>query len=201
MKRLLLVSLCMSLATKTLLAQQGSYDIGLSYGFYKAPNYKQAVNKTFMAADFDYHLLKRWTISTGFLAGQFAYFEDWRNNSFDYNEYTNAKGYESHAYLTASYSLIHKRRIKLQAGTGVGLFTQRLKYPFQAPSSYGGPSMPGGTIFTAETSFSIAEIPLKIECFYMLNAWVGAGLRTGTYIQFTRPLSGSYIGPQIRVRL
>lgn len=85
MNRLVLFLLCFGLATKTLLAQQGRYDIAVSYGFYQAPNYEHAVNKPFLAADFDYHIVKRWTISTGFLSGQFLYFEDWRSNAFDYN--------------------------------------------------------------------------------------------------------------------
>lgn len=201
MKRLFLVLLCIGLRTEILLAQQGKYDIALSYGFYQTPEYKHARSKYFLAADFDYHILERWTLSTGFLSGQFAYFEDWRNNAFDYNEYTNAKGYESHTYLTGSYSLLHHSKLSIQVGTGLSLFTQRLKYPFAAPSSYGGPSMPGGTIFTAETSFSIVEIPFKLETYYLLTHRVGLGVRVGTFLQFNRPVSGTYFGPQLRMRL
>lgn len=152
-----------------------------------------------MAADFDYHIVKRWTISTGFLSGQFLYFEDWRSNAFDYNDYTNAEGYESHAYLTGSYSLVHNQKFSLQAGTGVGLYTQRLKYTYAAPSSWSGPrDLP---YFTAEESFSIVEVPVKIEAYYMVASRVGLGLRAGTFLQPNRPLSGSYVGPQVRVRL
>lgn len=201
MKRVLLAWLCISLATKPLFAQQGNYDIAVSYGFYKAPSYKQVVNKTFLAADFDYHISKRWTISSGFVGGQFAYFEDWRSNAFTYESATNAKGYESHLYLTLLYSILQSNKLSIQVGSGAGLFTQRLKYPYAAPSSGGAPSQYGGQVFTAEESFSLFELPLRIDGFYMLNRRVGAGLKAGAFLQLNRPVSGIYLGPQLRVRL
>jgi hypothetical protein len=141
------------------------------------------------------------------LSGQFAYFEEWRSNIFDYKDYTNAKGYEAHIYFTGSYSIIQKKKFLLQAGSGIGIFTQRLKYTYREPSSggsprgNGSPEGNGSDTFIAEESFSIAEIPLKIEGIYMVGTWLGLGVKAGTFIQFGRSLSGTYVGPQLRVRL
>lgn len=201
MNRLLLFLLCFSLGIKPLFAQKGNYDIAVSYGFYKAPTYTQAVNKSFLAADFDYKLLKQWTISTGFLNGQFAYFEDWRSNAYTYESSTNAKGYDSHIYLTLLYSIIQTNKISIKVGSGIGLFTQRLKYPYSAPSSGGAPSQSGGEIFTAEESFSLFELPIIFDGSFMLNRHIEVGLKAGTFLQFNRPLSGTYLGPQLKVRL
>ena len=207
MKGLFLLWLSLGLGVQTLLAQGNRYDIALSGGFYQAPKYTHATNRPFLAADFDYHIWKRWTISTGFLNGQFAYFEDWRSDTFDYQDYTNAKGYESHVYFTGSYSAIQKKKFLLQAGFGIGIFTQRLKYTYREPSSggsprgNGSPEGNGSDTFIAEESFSIAEIPLKIESIYKLGTRIGLGVKMGTYIQFNRPLAGTYIGPQMRVSL
>ena len=204
MNKVMILTAMLFISNRHVSAQQSKYDIALSSGFYQAPNYQHAVNRPFLAADFDYHLLKRWTISTGFLSGQFAYFEDWRSNMVIYTNYTNAKGYESHMYLTASYSVVCTSNFLVQCGSGMGLFTQRLKYPFREPSSGGSPrgsSGYGADIFTAEESYSIAEVPFKIEGFYMLGTRIGLGVRAGTYIQFNRPLAGTYLGPQVRIRL
>lgn len=199
MKRLLLICLYIGLGAETLLAQENRYDVALSTGFYSAPNYVHATGKSFLAADFDYHLQKRWTISTGFLSGQFIYFDDWRSNTASYDDYTNAKGYEAHFYFTAAYSVIRTSKFSIQIGSGIGLFTQRLKYPYAAPSSYYGPrNLP---FFTAEESFSVVEIPFKLEAFYMLGRRVGLGIRVGTFLQLSRPLSDTYLGPQLRVRI
>jgi hypothetical protein len=199
MKRLIFILLLDSFIINKTIAQIGKYDIAISYGFYTAPNYKNSVSKDFFAADFDYHLTKKWTISSGLLSGRFAYFEDWRSNYFSYDEYTNATGYASHYYLALSRSVSYDNRLFLQMGAGVGLFTERLKYTFEAPTSTGTPR--GISIFTAEESFSAFEIPIRVEGFYMLGTRIGVGIKAGTFIQKISTLSGTYIGPQIRVRL
>lgn len=202
MNKVLILVTLLIVSSRYVSAQQYRYDVALSAGFYQAPDYKRAQSKQFLAADFDYHLSERWTISSGFMSGQFAYYEDYRNNITWYGDpYRNADGYESHTYLTAGYSLIHNRKFYIQLGTGVGLFTQRLKYPYQEPSSGGSPRGYGGNIFTAEESFTIVELPLKVEGFYMLGTRVGLGVRAGTFVQIGRPLAGTYIGPQVRIRL
>ncbi|QMW05446.1 hypothetical protein [Spirosoma foliorum] len=201
MNKLILIWFCLCIGTKTLFAQQGKYDIAVSYGFYQAPMYKQAVNKNFFAADFDYYIAKRWAISSGFLSGQFAYYEDYRSNAYSNDDYTNAKGYESHAYLTASYSVIHGKRFSVQIGAGIGLFTQRLKFPYRAAGANLEASHYGEQIFTGEESFSIVEIPLKLEAYYRLGTRFGLGIKAGTFLQLGRPLAASYFGPQLRVRL
>ncbi|MBC3795333.1 hypothetical protein [Spirosoma utsteinense] len=201
MKRLLLIWVCIGLGAKTLFAQESKYDVALSTGFYSAPNYTHITGKQFLSADFDYHLQNRWTISTGLLSGQFAYFEDWRSNAFSYDDYTNAKGYESHFSLTAAYSVIKTDKFRVQVGSGIGLFTQRLKYPYRAASGNLAPNQYGEQIFTTEESFSLVEIPIKVEAYYLLGRRVGVGARAGTFLQANRSLSIFYFGPQLRVRL
>lgn len=207
MKGLCLIWLYFGVGVTMLLAQDRKYDVALSAGFYQSPRYTHAVAKPFLAADFDYHLGKRWIISTGFLSGQFAYFEDWRSNMFSYDEYTNAKGYDAHIRFTASYSILRTNRFSVQVGSGLGLFTQRLKYAYREPASGGSPrgnetpTNNGIKSFTAEESFSISELPIKVEGFYWLGARIGLGLSAGTYLHFGRSLTGTYVGPQLRVRL
>ena len=199
MKGILLVGLY--LISITLFAQTERYDIALSGGIYQAPAYQHTTNKLFLSADFNYHAWNRWTISAGFLNGQYAYFDDYRSNAFSYDDYTNAKGYESHIYVTASYSILHTSRFSIQVGSGFGQFTQRLKFPFYAPSSYGSPGIPAGTLFLAEVSSTAFEIPLKVEVSYQANNWMSVGLKAGAFLPIKRSLLGAYVGPQVHIYL
>ena len=201
MKVIFLICLLLCLCTETLFAQENRYDVAVSGGFYLAPNYENAVSKTFMAADFNYLLSKKWTFTSGFLSGRFTYFEDWRSNTFSYDDHTNAEGYESHFYFTAAYSVIHTNQFLVQVGSGIGLFTQRLKYSYREPSSGGSPRGYGGNIFIAEESYSVPELPIRIEGSYRLGRWISVGLKGGTFLHKGPSLIGTYIGPQLRIHL
>ncbi len=201
MKGLLLIWLSLGVGVEQLQAQENHYEVTLSSGFYQAPKYEHVTRQLFLGADFNYHIQKRWMLTIGFVNGQFTYFDDYRSNVFSYDDHTNAKGRESHLYLTAAYSIVHTSQFVVQIGLGLGQLTQRLSFPFQAPTSYGSPGLPGGTIFMAELSHHAVEVPLKFDAFYRLNKRIGLGLRAGAFLQFNRPLLGAYIGPQLRVRL
>ena len=196
--------LCLALhigSVATISAQQPKYEVGLSYGFYKAPDYKQAVNKPYLGADFDYAISDRWTVSSGFMSGKFAYFEDWLSNAYRYDSYTNADGYESHATFSVLYSVIRSNKFLLKVGSGIGLFTQRLKYPYASPSSGGAPSQVGGDVFISEESKSYVELPVKVVGYYQVIPRIGVGFKAGLYVLSTGNTAGLHVGPQIRIGL
>lgn len=182
------------------LGQQSRYDIALSYGLYVAPTLKQSHFKDYMAADFSYRLTERWVIGSGFTAGQFDYYEDIRSNAAtELTKYTtgstNARGYDAHIYALIKYSLINSTRFHLLAGAGIGLLTQRLKYPYRQPCSS------GCGVFIGEESSTRIELPIQGEAYYMVNSKIGVGVTAGGFINSTLSNMGIHLGPQIRVSL
>lgn len=180
--------------------QQKRYDIALSYGLYTAPTLKQSHFRDYMAADFNYQLTNRWIIGSGFTAGRFDYYEDVRSNAdTELTKYTtastNARGYDAHMYALVKYSLINSSRFHLLAGAGIGLLTQRLKYPYRQPCSS------GCVVFIGEESSTKIELPIKAEAYYLVNDKIGVGVTAGGFVNSTLSNTGIHFGPQIRVSL
>jgi len=190
MRLSLLMLLC--LGPLAVLAQEKAYDIALSYGAYTSPSFKQNTARNYFSADFDYHLSKRWTVSSGFMTGQFNYYDaNHANTPIGSSTVTNARGFQLHGYAMAKYSLISTNRFAFQVGVGAGFFNQRLEYPYQdAQSSY-----------ITQSSFTDLAFPVSVEAYYLVNRKVGIGIKAGGYIEPDFPIVGAHIGPQIRVRL
>lgn len=198
MKAILLI-LCYAVFG-TAWAQQKQYTIALSYGFYAAPDVDQGQSKNYLSASFDYQLSPRWTIGSGFTAGQFNYYEDALSNTDDLStKYatatTNARAFDSRAYALVKYSIIKTSRFHLQAGTGIGVLTQRLKYPYREPCSS------GCAVFIAEQSSTTLELPITVEAFYFVTDRISLGLTTGAFINPTVSNPGFHAGPQFRISL
>jgi hypothetical protein len=176
--------------------QQSSYDIAVSLGAYNSPSFKQADGKKYFSADFDYHLPRRFTISSGFKIGRFAYYDDVRSNDptsvWGANN-TNAQGEELHAYAMVKYMLVNLNGFTLQAGTGIGLLNQKLEYPFT--------NTPGIGSFTEQASFTDLEFPVSLEGYYLFRNRFGVGFKAGGFVEPDFPIVGIYIGPQLRIRL
>ena len=181
-------------------AQQRMYDVIVNYGAYESPNLKNNHYKDFFSVDFDYHLSKRWTLGSGFLSGQFRYYEDVRSNNpestiLSADGSTNGRGYDFHAYGVSKYSVVNNTHFCLQAGLGVGIVIRRLKFPYREPSSS------GGATFVGEYSTASIEFPINVEAYYVLSKRIGFGLKSGCFIKTDFSISSVYVGPQIRVKL
>lgn len=177
-------------------AQQRSYDIAVSYGVYNSPDFKNSNPKKYFSADFDYHLSRRLTISSGFKIGRFAYYDDVRSNdplSVITIDNTNALGEELHAYALVKYKIVEVKGFALQTGVGVGLLNQQLDYPY----SYN----PGISSSTQSASFTDLEFPVSLEGYYLFRNRLGIGFKAGGFIEPDFPIVGIYIGPQLRIRL
>ena len=195
-----ILSLLMSVVCFSASAQQNRYSIALSYGLYMAPTLKQSRFRDHIAADFNYQLTARWTIASGITAGQFDYYEDVRSNAdTELTKYTtastNARGYDSHVYALIKYKLINSNRFNLLTGVGIGLLTQRLKYPYRQPCSS------GCMVFIGEESTTMLELPIKAEAYYLFNDKIGIGITAGGFMNGTLSNTGIHFGPQIRVNL
>jgi len=190
---------CLCLVPLMSLAQEKTYDVAVSYGAYTSPSFKQHKAREYFAADFDYHLAGRWTISSGFMTGRFDYFDDIRSNDpmslFNPQDGTNARGYQLYGYGMAKYSLIRTGGFTLQAGAGIGFFNQRLEYPYRVNNST------GGATYYAQSSFTDLALPVSLEAYCIISQRVGIGLKTGGYIEPDFPVVGLHIGPQLRIRL
>lgn len=193
MKTLLWIWLC--LGPMLVMAQEKAYDIALSYGAYTSPSFNQHSHRDYFSADFEYHLSKRWTVSSGLMMGYFNYYDNTRSNNpggviFN-RDNTNARATELHGYAMAKYSLINSKQFTLQVGVGAGFFNQSLEYPYQDAQG-------GGIRYT---SFTDLAFPLSLEAFYLFSNRLGVGLKAGGYIEPDFPLVGTHIGPQLRLRL
>jgi hypothetical protein len=191
-------STLLCITSLSVFAQQKTYDVAISYGAYNSPSFDQNRTKDYFAADFDYHLSKRWTVSSGFMTGRFNYYDNTRSNAptaiLYTNDNTNARGYELHGYAMAKYSVVNTSQFTLQIGIGAGFFNQRLQYPFRDDSG-------AGAIYLTNSSFTDLEFPVSLEAYYLLGSRVGIGVRAGGYIEPDFPIVGTHVGPQIRVRL
>ncbi|MBC3789300.1 hypothetical protein [Spirosoma utsteinense] len=181
-------------------AQHKLYDVALSYGIYSAPTLKQSHSKDYFLVDFSYHLTKRWILTSGFTSGQFNYYDDIRSNAdTEVTKYTtantNARGYDFHTYAVIKYNIIALSRFRLQAGAGIGMLTQRLKYPYRQPCSS------GCAVFIGEESSTVLEFPVRAEVYYLLTNWIGLGVTAGGFINPTSSNTGIHFGPQIRLNL
>ena len=187
MKTLLLTLLC--IAPLAVLAQTKTYDVAISYGGYTTPVFKQSQFKGYFSADFDYHLTNRWTISSGFMKGEFGYYDDipLKLANGTYSDKPNSTGFDLHGYAMAKYSLVATPRFTLQAGAGVGFFTGRLAYIYEG-NNY-------------EASFANIEFPISLEGYYLISGKIGLGLKAGCFAQPDFPIRGLHFGPQIRIRL
>lgn len=178
------------------MAQEKTYDIAVSYGAYASPilyhsqlRYPGQV-KNYFSADFDYHLTKRWTISSGVMSGTFGYYDSFpvklANGTYSDSDEPNSQGFDFHGYAMAKYALVATPRFNLQLATGIGFYTQRLEYPYEGN--------------TYEASYAADfEVPISVEGFYMVAGRVGFGLKAGCFIQ--PEVRGIHIGPQLRIRL
>ena len=177
-------------------AQQRSYDIGVSYGIYNSPSFKNSNARKYFSADFDYHLSTHLTVSSGFKLGRFAYYDDIRSNepaSVWRADNTNALGEELHAYAMAKYRFIEWKGFSVQAGAGIGLLNQQLDYPYS--------HNPGISSTTEKASFTDIEFPVSLEAYYLFRKRFGIGFKAGGFIEPDFPIVGIYIGPQLRIRL
>lgn len=197
--KLVLLTLFFIIST-SVLAQQKSYDVAFSYGIYTAPSLKQSHFKEYLLSDFSYRLTKRWTITSGFIAGQFNYYDDIRSNAdSEVTKYTtantNARGYDLHTYALAKYTLVSSKRFFIQTGAGLGMLTQRLKYPYREPCSS------GCAVFIGEKSTTSLEFPIKAEANYLLTDRISLGVITGGFINSVSSNAGFHFGPQVRIGL
>ena len=197
MKTILFTILCISPLVG--LPQVKTYEAALSYGAFTSPSFKHQKAQNYFSADFDYHLSGRWTVSSGFMTGQFSYFDDIRSNDPIGIVYpqdgTNARGYQLYGYGMAKYSIVKTEAFVLQVGAGIGFFNQRLEYPYRETYST------GSSIYFAQSSFTDLALPISLEAYYLFNKRIGVGLKVGGYIEPDFPLVGAHIGPQVRVRL
>lgn len=195
----LLTYLLLILSTQWVKAQYKSYDLSASYTFYNPGVFSRIKEIRSYSADFYYHIDKNFTILSGYHQGNFLYFDDVRTNVFpepsEGPNATNGEGYQSHVYLGALYSIYRGAKINIDAGVGLGVFNQRLVYPYQGPSTNAG-----GRIISGE-SFSKLTIPFTATLYYLYNEKVGIGLKVGSYMIPNQGLLGTHIGPQIRCRL
>ena len=182
------------------LAQQNKYAIEIGYGKYSAANLKQKKSKDYYLANFSYAINNYWTVTSGFTAGQFNYYDDVHSNADTEitkytTETTNARGYDFHSYAIIKYNILSKKSLSAQIGLGIGMLTQRLKYPYRQPCSS------GCEVFIGEVSSTTIEIPVGVELHYSLNNTIGFGMTVGSFINSKFSVVGGHIGPQIRVKL
>lgn len=192
MKILLLTLFCV--VSVSVMAQNKTYDIALSYGAYNSPSlyqnqfYDSRNTKHYFSANFDYHLTNRWTISSGFMSGKFSYYDGFPvklANGTSTDE-PNSRGFDLYGYALAKYAVVAKPRFSLQVGVGVGFHSQRLEYAYEG--------------YTYEAAYAADfEVPISIEGYYLVSGKIGFGLKAGCFAQ--PDIRGVHIGPQIRLRL
>ncbi|MFD2937381.1 hypothetical protein [Spirosoma flavum] len=177
----------LSLLSFSLQAQQKSYDIAISYGRYVTPILYQSQVKTYLSADFEYHLTNRWSISSGLMKGTFGYYDGFptKRSNGTYMEVPNSEGADYQGYVLAKYALVANPRFRLQLGAGVGYYVQHLSFACES-NLY-------------ESTNADVSLPISIEGYYFVIRGVGLGIKAGCYVQ--PAIWGIHIGPQIRIRL
>ena len=74
------------------------------------------------------------------------------------------------------YLLINKKHFEFKVGTGMGLFTQRLKFPYEEASS-----STSNALITGEKSSTSIEFPIVIEPSFSISKRIGIGIRSGIF--------------------
>ncbi|MVM38996.1 hypothetical protein GO730_18005 [Spirosoma sp. HMF3257] len=191
MKALLLTLLWVT--PLSVLAQKKTYELTFSYGGYSSPSFKKNQLRDYVSADMGYRLTNRLTVTAGFMAGKFDYYDDIPTipTGLIYAQFIyildnpNARGTERHGYAMAKYALIATNKFNLQLGAGAGILNQRLDYSYRNE--------------WYQASFTQLEFPISLEGYYLLANRIGFGVKAGGFVQPAFPLLGVHIGPQIRV--
>ena len=167
--------------------QEKSLTVSFGAGFFTSPYYKNDDASGFYMADFDYHIKKRHVLSANYNAGGHNYQDNERSNIAAGTNLINSKAeYRTFSFLY-QYKILNKGKISAYVGTGAGIMTQILEYPYNDGTNYS----------YRQSSWTDLVFPVRGEFNYQLTRKVSIGILGGFYIHPDFPILGYHGGMQV----
>jgi hypothetical protein len=167
-------------------------DLTLSFvgGKLASPFYKANRSGRFFGVDFDYSLARRHTLSVNYTDGVHRYYDN--VHTAGPAVMVNADGTNAEAtYHTFSvlykYSVLRTPSFSGSVGTGAGLMTHSLRYPFST----------GTSAYYQQTVWTELVFPVRLEVDYHLSKSLKAGVIGGFFIQPDFPVLAYHVGPRL----
>ena len=189
--KIFILSCFIALTTTNLFSQdKKDLTISLGTGIYNSPYYTNAKSRPFYNFDFSYNISKRHIIATTFLAGKHFYYDNIRSNNAvplttpGYEKNTNATA----EYLTFSilykYNLYNNNKLSITAGTGAGIMSQTMIYPYTE----------GTSVHFRQSNWDDLVFPVRLEFDHRLSGHFKIGLIGGLFIHPDYPVLGYHAG-------
>jgi hypothetical protein len=181
-----------ALLTAEILFSQTKKDLGISFGvgMFNSPYYQNAKKRNFYNFDFDYYIGNRHILSASFLKGNHLFYDNVHSNNAvplttpGYEDNTNSDAEYFTFSILYKYKLISYKKASVQVGTGAGIMTQVILFPYTA----------GNIVDFRQSSWNDLVFPLRLEADYELFRRFKLGIMGGLYILPDYPILGNHAG-------
>jgi hypothetical protein len=185
-----ILSVSVFLSSALLSQDKKDLKISIGTGILNSPYYTNANARQMYDFSLEYAITKKHKITSDYLSGKHFYYDNVRSNNA---VPLNTPGYEKNANATAEYSifsllykylLFQKRNLSISTGTGLGIMTQVMEYPYTE----------GNIVDFRQASWTDICFPIRIDFDYKISKKIEMGLIGGFYIHPDYPILGYHTG-------
>jgi len=172
---------------------QEKKDLTISFGagLFTSPYYKNSDASGFYAVDFDYNINSRHVIAANFNAGGHNYQDNVRSNVPAGENLINSKAVYRTFSVLYKYQFIEWKSLSIYGGTGAGMMTQILEFPYNETNSQN----------YRHVSWSDLVFPVRLDINYHLSKRTSIGILGGFFIHPDFPILGYHSGLKILYKL
>ncbi|MDP1764569.1 MAG: hypothetical protein Q8L07_11875 [Sediminibacterium sp.] len=160
--------------------------ISIATGKLTSPYYLKSKFGAFYNIDFDYHLSQRNVLSVNYNDGVHNYYDNVRSTDPNYikSDGTNSKANYRIFSVLYKYKFLNGDAISGAIGTGAGIMTHSLSYPFVVAT---------GSNFR-ESTWSDLVFPVRFEFDYKISKSFRLGVIGGFYVHPEYPILAYHVG-------
>jgi hypothetical protein len=165
--------------------------ISLASGIYNN-THTNAKPRQFYSIAFDHYVTQRHIVTMEFTSGQYRYYDSTRVTSPiplttpGYEKHTNAEARSYIFTVLYKYKLFGKKRVSINAGSGLGIVAKSYTYPVDIPN--------GGFTFETSGEKGVLCFPIRVDIDYHLIEQFQIGILAGMYIYPDYPTVGQQLG-------